>query len=139
MPYFIHPGYILPFRMTWISTLKQRNRRCQRSAAQILIIRPSLMPFLLSNLMKKVSYQKRIHIHCSTKCIILLKLRNFSALKVDTWLLRETSLSERCWWLRSQSAASLLPRSLVRASFIFSDCLLLLLFYIILVNICRMI
>ena len=49
------PIYIAShFRMTWISTLRQRNRMCQRSPAQILIIRLCLMHFLSPNLMIKV-------------------------------------------------------------------------------------
>ena len=56
--------YIAPhFRMTWISTLRQRNRRFQRSPARILIIRPSLMQFLLPNLMIKVGYPTKKNPH----------------------------------------------------------------------------
>ena len=48
------PHSVLPSRMTWISTSRQRSRRFQRSPAPILIIPLCLMPFLSPSLMKKV-------------------------------------------------------------------------------------
>ena len=116
-PYFAF--YIAPhFRMTWISTLRQRNRRFQRSPARILIIQPCLMQFLSPNLMIKVGYPKKgIHIHWWTNpWFRFARLRLIP--KADTWLQHVTSPLERCWSLRSRCAASLLLRSLVCRSIV---------------------
>ena len=103
--------------MTWISTLRQRSRRCQRSPAQILIIRLCLTLFLSPNLMRKVGYRLKIPHPLLNKIhgfVFLKKSKKLLLIrKDDTWLLHVTSLLERCWSSRSRCAASLLPRSLV--------------------------
>ena len=108
------PHSVLPSRMTWISTSRQRSRRFQRSPAPILIIPLCLMPFLSPSLMKKVGIntnKESSPVAEENPWFFFWLLDRIN--QAVTWLLRATSLLERWSSLRSRCAASSLRRSSV--------------------------
>ena len=76
------------FRMTWMSTLRQRSRRCRRSETPTWIILPSQMRFLSQVLWRKVR-SKRDTNRLLVNTLFKVNTRKSDNIKVLSWHLQQ--------------------------------------------------